>query len=185
MIQKLEEEMRAKMENALENTRHEFSRVRTGRASVTLLDGIKVSYYGSVVPLNQVATLAVPESRLITLQPWDTKVIGDIEKAILKSDLGLTPINDGKIIRIPIPALTEERRKELVKVIKNMAEKVKVALRSIRREINDNLKNLKKDKEISEDEYFTHHDEVQKITDEYTVRADEIVAVKEKELMEI
>ena len=185
MIQKLEEEMKDKMEKALENTQREFSRVRTGRASVTLLDGIKVSYYGSVVPLNQVATLAVPEGRLITIQPWDTKVIGDIEKAILKSDLGLTPINDGKIIRIPIPALTEERRKELVKVIKNMAEKVKVALRAARRETNDDLKSLKKDKEISEDEYFTYHDEVQKITDEYIARADEIVAAKEKELMEI
>jgi len=185
MIQKIEEEMRDKMEKAMENTQREFSRIRTGRASVTLLDGIKVSYYGSVVPLNQVATLAVPESRLITIQPWDTKAIGDIEKAVLKSDLGLTPINDGKIIRIPIPALTEERRKELVKVIKNMAEKVKVGLRSIRRETNDGLKALKKDKEISEDEYFTYHDEVQKITDEYIARADGIAADKEKELMEI
>jgi len=185
MIQKIEEEMRDKMEKALENTQREFSRIRTGRASVTLLDGIKVSYYGSVVPLNQVATLAVPESRLITIQPWDAKAIGDIEKAILKSDLGLTPINDGKIIRIPIPALTEERRKELVKVIKNMAEKVKVGLRSIRREINDSLKSLKKDREISEDEYFTYHDEVQKITDDYIARADRIAADKEKELMEI
>lgn len=185
MIKELEKEMRAKMETALENTSHEFSRVRTGRASLSLLDGIKVSYYGSVVPLNQVATLAVPESRLITIQPWDTKIIGDIEKVVLKSDLGLTPTNDGKIIRIPIPALTEERRKELVKVIKKTAEKAKVALRSIRREVNDKLKTMKKEKDISEDEYYTFHDEVQKITDEYIEQADDLLAEKEKELMEI
>jgi len=185
MIKELEKKMRSKMEKALEDTKHEFSRVRTGRASLTLLDGIKVNYYGSVVPLNQVATLSVPESRLITIQPWDTKIIGEIEKAILKSDLGLTPTNDGKIIRIPIPTLTEERRKELVKVIKKMAEKSKITLRSIRREINDELKKMRKEKEISEDEYFTYHDEVQKITDEYIKRADNILAEKEKELMEI
>lgn len=185
MLKDLEKEMKAKMEKALENTKHEFSRVRTGRASLTLLDGIKVNYYGSVVPLNQAASLAIPESRLITIQPWDTNVIGEIEKAILKSDLGLTPASDGKIIRIPIPALTEERRKELVKVIKKMAEKVKITLRAIRRETNDKLKNLKNEKDISEDEYYTYHDEVQKITNEYIGRADDILAEKEKELMEI
>ncbi|MBN2467349.1 MAG: ribosome recycling factor [Deltaproteobacteria bacterium] len=185
MIEKLEKEMREKMEGALENTGHEFSRIRTGRASVTLFDGIKVSYYGSVVPLNQVATLAVPESRLVTIQPWDAKSIGDIEKAILKSDLGLTPTNDGKIIRVPIPALTEERRKELVKVVKKGAEKAKVSLRSIRREVNEELKSLKKEKEISEDEYYTYHDEVQQLTDEYIQKVEELEAEKEKELMEL
>jgi ribosome recycling factor len=132
-----------------------------------------------------VATLAVPDSRLITVQPWDTKIIGEIEKAILRSDLGLTPTNDGKIIRIPIPPLTEERRKELVKVIGKIAEKSKVALRNIRREINEKLKELKKNKEISEDEYFSSHDEVQKITDEYIERAEKLFLDKEKELMSI
>ena len=136
------------MEQSFNSTEQEFARVRTGRASLNLLDGIKVSYYGSVVPINQVATLAVPESRLITIQPWDSKVIGDIEKAILKSDLGLTPTNDGKIIRIPIPALTEERRKELVKVIKKIAEKAKISVRNIRRDINETLKTMKKNKEV-------------------------------------
>ena len=185
MIKELEKEMRAQMEKALENTKQEFSRIRTGRASLSLLDGIKVNYYGSVVPLNQVATLSVPDSRLITVQPWDTKIIGEIEKAILRSDLGLTPTNDGKIIRIPIPPLTEERRKELVKVIGKIAEKSKVALRNIRREINEKLKELKKNKEISEDEYFSSHDEVQKITDEYIERAEKLFLDKEKELMSI
>jgi ribosome recycling factor len=185
MNEELEKELRENMERSIDNTEQEFSRVRTGRASLNLLDGIKVSYYGSVVPINQVANLAVPESRLITIQPWDTKTIGEIEKAILKSDLGLTPTNDGKIIRIPIPALTEERRKELVKVIKKMAEKAKVSLRNIRRDVNDTLKTKKKEKEISEDEYYTFLDEVQKITDEFIGRVDTIFAKKEQELMEI
>jgi len=185
MNPELEKELRDRMEQSLTSTEQEFTRVRTGRASLNLLDGIKVSYYGSVVPINQVATLAVPESRLITIQPWDSKVIGDIEKAILKSDLGLTPTNDGKIIRIPIPALTEERRKELVKVIKKIAEKAKISVRNIRRDINETLKTMKKNKEISEDEYYTHHDEVQRITDEFIGRVDTIFAKKEQELMEI
>lgn len=185
MNAELEKELRGNMESSIANTEQEFSRVRTGRASINLLDGIKVSYYGSVVPINQVANLAVPESRLITIQPWDTKTIGDIEKAILKSDLGLTPTNDGKIIRIPIPALTEERRKELVKVIKKMAEKAKVSLRNIRRDTNEKLKAMKKGKEISEDEYYTFLDEVQKVTDEFIGRVDTIFAKKEQELMEI
>ena len=185
MIKELEKKTRAKMDNALENTRHEFSRVRTGRASLSLLDGIKVSYYGSVVPLDQVATLAIPESRLITIQPWDTKNIGEIEKAILKSDLGFTPTNDGKIIRIPIPALTEDRRKELVKVVKKEAEKAKVSIRNIRRDINEELKAMKNEKGLSEDQYFTYHDDVQKITDEYIKKTEDIMVEKEKELMEL
>lgn len=185
MNAEMEKELRENMELSITNTEQEFSRVRTGRASINLLDGIRVSYYGSVVPVGQVANLAVPESRLITIQPWDTKTIGDIEKAILKSDLGLTPTNDGKIIRIPIPALTEERRKELVKVIKKMAEKAKVSLRNIRRDLNENLKTMKKDKEISEDDYYAFLDEVQKITDEFIGRVDTIFAKKEQELMEI
>ena len=185
MNKDLEKELRTKMDKALEATRHDFSRVRTGRASLTLLEGIKVTYYGSVVPLNQVATLTVPDSRLITIQPWDNKLIEEIEKAILKSDLGLTPANDGKGIRLPIPALTEERRKELVKVIRKMGEKTKVSLRTIRRDVNEKLKTMKSEKQVSEDEYFTQQDEVQKLTDDYIRRADEIQAEKEKELMEV
>ncbi|HNR13293.1 MAG TPA: ribosome recycling factor [Thermodesulfobacteriota bacterium] len=185
MNKEMEQDLREKMEQSIRATEQEFSRVRTGRASLSLLDGIKVNYYGSVVPINQVATLSVPESRLITIQPWDTKGIGDIEKAILKSDLGLTPASDGKIIRIPIPALTEERRRDLVKLIGKAAEKAKIALRNIRRDANEELKALKKDKTISEDEYFAFHDEVQQITDEYIGRVDAILSKKEQELMEI
>lgn len=185
MLKELEKEIKAKMDKAIEATKHDFSRVRTGRASLTLLEGIKVTYYGSVVPLNQVAALNVPDSRLITIQPWDAKLIEEIEKALLKSDLGLTPADDGKIIRLPIPALTEERRKELVKVIRKMGEKTKVSLRTIRREVNDKLKTIKNDKQISEDDHFSYQEEVQKITDEYIKKADDILAEKEKELMEL
>jgi ribosome recycling factor len=163
---------------------NDFKRVRTGRASVALLDGIRVDYYGVQTPLNQMATLAAPESRLITIQPWDTSVIKDIEKALLKSDLGLTPSSDGKIIRIAIPPLTEERRKELVKQINKMSEEHKIALRNIRRDANDMLKALKKDGDISEDDAFKAQDEVQKITDDHIGRVDEITKEKEKEILE-
>ena len=183
MVEKVYKETREKMEKGLEALRKEQSRIRTGRASVALLDGIRVQYYGSVVPLNQVASLSVPESRLITIQPWDIKAIGDIEKAILKSELGLNPINDGKIIRINIPPLTEERRRDLVKVIKKMAEETKVALRNIRRDSNESLKGLKKDKHISEDDAFKAQEEVQKITKDYIEKADRISEEKEKEIL--
>ena len=139
-------ELKAKMEKSLEALRKELSRVRTGRASLALLDGVRVNYYGVPTPLAQVASLSIPESRTITIQPWDSKMIGEIEKAIQKSDLGLTPLNDGKVVRINIPPLTEERRKELVKVIKRMEEECKVALRNIRRDANEQLKAAKKDK---------------------------------------
>jgi len=183
MLDKVYKETREKMEKALEALKKEQSRIRTGRASVSLLDGIRVQYYGSVVPLNQVASLSVPESRLITIQPWDIKAIGEIEKAILKSELGLTPINDGKIIRINIPPLTEERRRDLVKVIKKMAEETKVALRNIRRDSNEGLKGLKKDKHISEDDTFKAQDEVQKITKDYIEKVDHLSEEKEKEIL--
>jgi ribosome recycling factor len=172
------------MEKALEGLKKELSRVRTGRATPAILDGIRVVYYGSPVPLNQVASVAVPDSRQITIQPWDLKAIGDIEKAILKSELGLTPINDGKIIRINIPSLTEERRRDLVKVTKKMAEEARVVSRSIRREANEALKSLKKDKAISEDDLFKGQDEVQKITKETIERVDKIGEEKEKEIMQ-
>ena len=172
-----------KMEKVLEAMARDLSRVRTGRASVALLEGIKVDCYGTSMPLDQVASLAAPESRLLTVQPWDPTVIGDIEKAILKSDLGLNPVNDGKLIRLPIPALTTERRKDLVKVLKKMAEEAKVALRNVRREANDQFKDLKKDKQLPEDDVHRGQDEVQKITDEFIKKVDAQAADKEKEIM--
>ena len=155
-------EMKRKMDRALEVLGQDFSRVRTGRASVALLEGIKIDAYGTAMPISQVASLAAPEPRLLTVQPWDTGLMSDLEKAILRSDLGLTPSNDGKIIRIPIPPLTTERRKELVKSIKKMTEESKVVLRNLRRDANEQLKELKKDKQISEDEAFKAQDEVAK-----------------------
>jgi ribosome recycling factor len=176
-------EMKRKMDRALEVLGHDFGRIRTGRASVALLEGIKVDAYGSSMPISQVASLAAPEPRLLTVQPWDTALMGELEKGILRSDLGLTPSNDGKIIRIPIPPLTTERRKELVKSIKKLTEESKVALRNLRREANEQLKELKKDKRISEDETFKAQDEVQKVTDDYIKKLDALAAEKEKEIM--
>lgn len=185
MLNDVYADTRDRMKKVIESLEREFKRVRTGRASVALLDGIRMDYYGTSTPLNQIATLTVPDSRSITIQPWDTSVIGDIEKAILKSELGLTPMNDGKIIRISIPPLTEERRRELVKVIRKMAEESKVSLRNIRRDSNEMLKDLKKDKAIAEDEQFRGQDEVQKITDELIKQADAVYASKEKEILEV
>jgi ribosome recycling factor len=176
-------EMKRKMDRALEVLGQDFARIRTGRASVTLLEGIKVDAYGTAMPISQVASLAAPEPRLLTVQPWDTALMSDLEKAILRSDLGLTPSNDGKIIRIPIPPLTTERRKELAKSTKKMTEESKVALRNLRRDANEQLKDLKKDKQISEDEVFKAQDEVQKITDDYIKKLDALAAEKEKEIM--
>jgi ribosome recycling factor len=184
MIDRVYKETKDKMEKAIEALRKELSRIRTGRATSALLDGIRVQYYGSLVPLNQVGSVAVPDSRQITVQPWDVKAIGEIEKAILKSELGLTPVNDGKLIRINIPSLTEERRRDLVKVTKKMAEESRVVLRNIRRESNEGLKTLKKDKAISEDDLFKAQDEIQKITKEYIERIDRVGEEKEKEIMQ-
>lgn len=174
-----------RMQKALENLEQEYRRLRTGRASVSLVDGIRVEYYGTPTPLSQLATLTVPEPRTIMIQPWDQSVIGEVEKAILKSELGLTPNNDGKIIRIGIPPLTQERRKELVKVIKKKAEEAKVALRNIRRDTNEMLKDLKKEKQISEDEQFKGQEEAQKITDDFIKKIDGVYIAKEKEILEI
>jgi ribosome recycling factor len=179
------EELKDNMEKAIRAFEKSLNKVRTGRASLSLLDGIKVEYYGVPTPLNQVASLSVPESRLIVISPWDSSVIGAVEKAIQKSDLGLTPVNDGKLIRISIPLLTEERRKELVKVVKRLAEDCKINLRNARRDANDELKVLKKDNDISEDELYASQEEVQKITDEYIKKTDGILVSKEKEIMEI
>lgn len=179
------EELKDNMEKAIRAFEKSLNKVRTGRASLSLFDGIKVEYYGVPTPLNQVATLSVPESRLIVISPWDSSIIGSIEKAIQKSDLGLMPTNDGKLIRISIPQLTEERRKELVKVVKRLAEECKINLRNVRRETNDQLKTLKKDNDISEDEFYAHQEEVQEITDKYIEKTDIIFVSKEKEIMEI
>jgi len=177
-------ELRQKMNKGIDALNKDFMRLRTGRASTALLDGIKVNCYDTQMPLDQVASLSVPESRLITIKPWDQSIIGEIEKSILKSELGLTPMNDGKIIRISIPPLTEERRKELAKLAKKMAEEGKISTRNHRREANELFKELKNEKEISEDEMYRCHDEVQKITDEFIKKIDELTAEKEKEILE-
>ena len=184
MIESIYDETREVMAKSVTALKNELNRVRTGRASLSILDGKKVDYYGTPTPLNQMATVAVPESRLITIQPWDISVIKDIEKALLKSDLGLTPSNDGKIIRISIPALTEERLKELVKVFRKICEDHKVSVRNIRRYSNELIKSMKKDGEISEDDAFKSQDEVQKITDEQVKLIDECFKEKEKEILE-
>ena len=176
-------QMAEKMENSLGAFKSELSKIRTGRASLSLLDGIKVEAYGSPMPLNQVGTLTIPESRQIVIQPWDPQVMSGVEKAILKSDLGLTPVNDGKVIRINIPQLTEERRKELVKIVKKVAEEYRVAVRNHRREAIDILKKQKKNKEISEDEQFRLQDEAQKETDASIAKIDKVAAEKENEVM--
>lgn len=174
-----------RMEKAVASLDRDFSKLRTGRATTTLVDGIKADYYGAPTPISQMASVAVPDSRTITIQPWDKGGMAAVEKAILKSDLGLTPINDGKIIRINIPPLTEERRKDLVKVARKYAEEAKVAIRNVRRDANDNLKKAEKDKEITEDAQKRGNDEVQKLTDKYVGEVDARCQAKEKEIMEI
>jgi len=185
MVKDVLSKTRSGMEKSIEALKKDFSRVRTGRASTTLFDDIRVDYYGTPTPLNQVGTLVVPEPRLITIQPWEKKLIPEIEKAILKSDLGLNPVSDGNLVRIAIPPLTEERRKEMVKQIKRMGEDTKVSIRNVRRDANDALKKLEKDKEISEDDLKRGEKEIQEITDQYVKKSDELVEVKEKEVMEI
>jgi ribosome recycling factor len=178
-------EMDDKIEKSIEALRHELSKVRTGRASLALLEGISVNAYGSLMPLNQVGSMTIPESRMIVISPWDPQMLPAIEKAILKSDVGLTPANDGKMIRLSIPQLTEERRKDLVKLVKKIAEEIRVAVRNIRREAIEVLKKQKKDKEISEDELFKLQDEAQQKTDISMKLIDTITAAKEKEVMEV
>lgn len=184
MIEQVYQETRDRMSKTLDAMKVELKRVRTGRASTSLFDGIKVDYYGTPTPLTQMANVAVPESRMITIQPWDVTAIKEIEKAILKSDLGLTPSNDGKLIRIAIPPLSEQRRKDLVKLVHKTTEEYKVAMRNIRRDSNEVIKGLKKDGDVSEDEAFKAQDRIQKITDESIQRIDDIYKVKEKEIIE-
>ena len=177
--------MKVHMEKSVESLRKEYQRVRTGRASATLLDDIKVDYYGTPTALSQAATLAVPEPRTITIQPWEAKLIPAIERAILKSDLGLNPMNDGKTIRLVLPALTEDRRKELVKGLKRQAEEAKVAIRNIRRDAIEGTKKLEKDKKIAEDDLKRAEKEIQDVTNSVVAKIDEVFGHKEKEVMEV
>jgi ribosome recycling factor len=174
-----------KMDRAIEALRREFQSVRTGKASAQLLDVVRVEAYGSQVPLNQVATVSAPEARLLVIQPWDPKMIGPIEKAIQLSDLGLNPSNDGKIVRLPIPALTEERRREFVKLLHKMAEEARVAVRQVRKDSNDEIKRRQKDGEISEDQARREQDEVQKLTDQHVQKVEELLKHKEAEVLEV
>ncbi len=184
-METIKKDAQERMDKAMLSLEKEFAKLRTGRATTSLVDSIKVDYHGTPTPINQVASVSVPDSRSITIQPWDRSAFALIEKALQKSDLGLTPVNDGKIIRINMPPLTEDRRKELAKVAKKYTEEAKVALRNIRRDANDALKKLEKDKTISEDEHKKAQDNVQKLTDSYVVKADQKLAAKEKEIMEI
>ena len=185
MDKQVEQQTKSEMDGSLDSLTKEFSKVRTGRASISLLDSVRVDYYGTPTPLNQLATLAIPEPRMITIQPWDAQVSKEIEKAILKADLGLTPSSDGKLVRVAIPPLTEERRKELVKVVKKMAEGAKVSIRNHRRKTNEELKAMKGDKKISEDEMFKSQDDVQKITDDFIKKIDGMFEVKEKDILTV
>ena len=184
MINDTKNEAKERMVKALEALGRDFNRVRTGRATPALLEPVRADYYGAPTPLNQMASVSIPEARLIVIQPWDPSTCPAIEKAILASDLGLTPQSDGKVVRIAIPPLTEERRKELVKVVRKMGEETKVAVRAARRDANEMLKELKKEGEISEDDSFRAQDDVQKLTDDYVKKVDEAMAEKEKEVME-
>jgi ribosome recycling factor len=181
----IENQAKARMDKVMNDLVNEMVHIRTGRASVTLLDHVRIDYYGTPTPVNQVATLHVPEPFMITLQPWDTSQIGAIEKAIRNSDLGLNPSNDGKLIRVPIPQLTEERRREFVKKLSGVAEDHRVSLRNVRRDANESFKKLLKEKAISEDDDRRAHEEVQKLTDSYIQKLEQAVKAKEKEIMEI
>ncbi|WP_419787555.1 ribosome recycling factor [Pseudodesulfovibrio sp.] len=184
-MQALLNDGKKRMAGALSALNKDFAKLRTGRASTTLVDDISVDYYGTPTPINQLASVSIPDSRTITIQPWDKGAFGAVEKAIIASDLGLNPVNDGKIIRIVIPPLTEERRKELVKVAKKYTEDCKIAVRNIRRDLNDSLKKMEKDKEISEDERKKGEADVQKLTDDHVKLSDDTMAAKEQEILEI
>ncbi|MDR1085241.1 MAG: ribosome recycling factor [Deltaproteobacteria bacterium] len=184
MLEDIYADLKNRMEKSLTSLARDYQKIRTGRATPALLDGLLASYYGTPTPLNQMASVTVPEARLLLLQPWDPTAIGEIEKVILKSELGLTPQNDGKVIRINIPPLSQERRKELSKLVKKTAEEAKVALRAIRREANDLVKDLKKSKDISEDDQAKAETQIQKITDDFVGRVDQTAQAKEKEILE-
>lgn len=185
MINEIKTSTEDKMDKALEALSRDLSRLRTGRANINILDGLTVEYYGTPTPINQVASVSSPEPRLVTVQPWDKSVIGAIEKAIFKSDIGITPNNDGTVIRLPFPQLTQETREEIVKQAKARGEDAKVAVRNVRRDANDQIKKLEKDKDITEDESKAYQDDIQKITDEKIKDIDSSVANKEKDIMTI
>lgn len=174
-----------RMEKAVAATRREMGAIRTGKASVSLLDSVRVSYYGNMVPLNQTASVSVPEPRLLLVQPWEKTMAGEIAKAIQHAELGLNPVPDGNLIRVPIPALNEERRREMVKLAKKQAEEGRIAIRNIRRDANDHLKKAEKEKELSSDDYHRRHDDIQKLTDGFIRDIDKIVEAKEVEVMEV
>jgi ribosome recycling factor len=184
-VKDVEAHLKARMEKAVSDLQHEMASIRTGRASLGILDHIRVDYYGTPTPLNQLANLHVPEPSMITIQPWDVSQIGPIEKAIRTSDLGLNPANDGKLVRLPIPPLTEERRKDIVKKLHGTAENHRVGIRNIRRDANEAVKKLLKDKKITEDEEKRALDEIQKLTDGYMGKVDQAAKTKEKEILEI
>jgi ribosome recycling factor len=174
-----------KMKGVINATKRDFASVRTGRANAAILDRVQVNYYGTPTPLNQIASISIPEPRLITIQPWDRSVLKEIEKAILQSDLGLTPANDGQLIRLPIPPLTEERRKELVRLMRKEAEEKRVAVRNSRREANEQVKNLEKEGKIPEDEAKRAEKQIQELTDRYIKEIDQLLEIKEREIMEV
>lgn len=184
-LDEIYKEAEHKMDVSTEHVRNEFAHIRTGRATTQLLDGIKVDYYGTPTPINQVGTVSVPDPTLIAIQPWEKNLIGEIEKAIMESDLGLNPQNDGTLIRIPIPKLSEERRQDLVKVLKRQAEDGRIAIRNVRRDANDQIKKFSKDNHVSEDEEHEFHDKIQKLTDDHVKKIDQLLEDKEKEVMTV
>lgn len=185
MTEQLFQEAEDKMKKVVEAMKKDVASIRAGRANPALLDKVQVDYYGTMTPVNQLASISAPEPRLLVIQPWDKTVIASIEKAILKSDLNLTPSNDGTVIRLPIPQLTQERRQELVKLVKKKAEEYRVGIRNIRRESNDEIKSLEKEKNISEDEAKKAQEQIQKLTDEYIKQVDKVLSSKEAEIMEV
>jgi ribosome recycling factor len=185
MIKEIEKNLQEKMDKTIQVLKNEYAAIRAGRANPALLDRVHVEYYGSDTPLNQLANVTAPEARVLMISPWDSKSIPAIEKAIQKSDLGMNPSNDGKIIRLVVPQLTEERRKDLVKSVKKLAEEAKVAVRNIRRDANDNLKKLKKEGDITEDELKKSEEDTQKITDKFIKEIDKLAELKDKEIMEV
>ncbi len=185
MIEEVLGEAERKMKKAVEATAEEFSTIRTGRATAALLNRINVNYYGQPTPLKQVSSISVPEPSMLLIAPYDKSILGEIDKAIMQSGLGLNPVNDGNVIRLPIPKLTEERRKELVKVGSKMLETTRVAIRNVRRDMNEKLKKMEKDKSISKDDLFKLQEEVQKVTDRYITTSESIYAEKEKEILQI
>ncbi|MDH7511403.1 MAG: ribosome recycling factor [Clostridiales bacterium] len=185
MVKEVLRELEKRMKVSLEHFRKDLSRLRTGRANISLFEDIRVEYYGTLTPINQVATLGIPDPTLITVQPWDPSLLDTLDKAIRSADLGLNPINDGKILKVPIPPLDEERRREMARRVKKMLEEEKTALRNMRRESKDEIEKLEKDKKITEDDKFSGLEQLQKIMDEYTKKTEEMAAAKEKEILEL